>query len=133
MKKKTFLTLGWEEVQLFFKKNFGFEKIQLESVLFLIGVNELGILGRKFSKQEKMDIFHIGACEVLSRFGFYEKEPPDSDGWPKYRLIKRLPCLGVNEQENLLKWGVIEYFLERGLINCDNRRICKSGLYSEYP
>lgn len=131
MKRNTFLTLGWEEVQAFFKKNFGFDQIQLESVLFLIGVNELGILGRKFSKQEKLDIFHIGTCEVLRRFGFYEKETPDSDGWPRYRNIKKLPSLGVNEQENLLKMGVIEYFFEKGLINCDYRSVCESGFYPE--
>lgn len=129
MKRKTLLSLGWEEVEVFLKNNFGIDEVHLEGVLFLIGVNELGIFGRKFSKQEKMDILHIGTCEVLCRFGFYKKDLPDEDGWPRYKILKRFPSLGVNEQESLLKMGIIEYFLEKGLINCDYRGVCKSGLY----
>ena len=82
----------------------------LNAVLFLIGVQELG-QGRKFfEKEEKQDLMHIGICKVLSLSGYYELEGLDKDGWPHWKLIKKLPHFDLLEQEKLLKMLVIEYF-----------------------
>jgi hypothetical protein len=82
----------------------------LNAVLFLIGVNELGQGARNFSKEEKQDLMHIGICKALSLSGFYELEGLDKDGWPHWTLIKKLPHFDLLEQEKLLKTHVIEYF-----------------------
>jgi len=82
----------------------------LNSVLFLIGVQELGRGAQNFSKEEKQDLMHIGICKALSLSGFYELEGLDKDGWPHWVLVKKLPHFDLLEQERLLKTHVIEYF-----------------------
>lgn len=82
----------------------------LNSVLFLIGVQELGQGKKNFSKEQKQDLMHIAICKVLSLSGFYELEGTDKDGWPHWKLVKPLPHFDLLEQEKLLKMHVLEYF-----------------------
>ena len=82
----------------------------LNAVLFLIGVQELGQGKKVFSKEEKQDLMHIGICRVLSAAGYYELEGLDKDGWPHWKMVKKLPHFDLLEQEKLLKMHVIEYF-----------------------
>lgn len=82
----------------------------LNGVLFLIGVQELGHGTKIFSKEEKQDLMHIGICKVLSLSGYYELEGLDKDGWPHWKLVKKLPHFDLLEQERLLKMHVLEYF-----------------------
>ena len=82
----------------------------LNAVLFLIGVQELGSGRKTFSKEEKQDLMHIAICKVLSLAGYYELEGLDEEGWPHWKLIKKLPKFDLIEQEKLLKIQVIEYF-----------------------
>lgn len=82
----------------------------LNGVLFVIGVQELGRGPRNFSKEEKQDLMHIAICKVLSLAGYYQLEGLDEQGWPHWKLIKKLPHFDLLEQEKLLKMHVIEYF-----------------------
>lgn len=82
----------------------------LETVLFLVGVNELGQGARSFTKEEKQDLMHIAICKVLSQSGFYELEGMDESGWPHWKLVKELPHFDLLEQEKLLKLHLLEYF-----------------------
>jgi hypothetical protein len=82
----------------------------LNAVLFLIGVQELGQGNKVFNKEEKQDLMHIGICKVLSLSGYYQLEGTDSDGWPHWKMIKKLPHFDLLEQEKLLKMHVMEYF-----------------------
>lgn len=82
----------------------------LNAVLFLIGVQELGKGHRFFSKEEKQDLMHIGICRVLSLSGYYELLGSDQDGWPHWQVLKKLPHFDLLEQERLLKMHVLEYF-----------------------
>jgi hypothetical protein len=82
----------------------------LNGVLFLIGVQELGRGNKTFSKEEKQDLMHVGICKVLSLSGYYVLEGLDEDGWPHWKLVKKLPHFDLLEQEKLLKMHVIEYF-----------------------
>lgn len=82
----------------------------LNAVLFLIGVQELGRGATNFSKEEKQDLMHIAICKVLSFSGYYQLEGVDEEGWPHWKLIKELPHFDLIEQEKLLKMHVIEYF-----------------------
>jgi hypothetical protein len=47
---------------------------------------------------------------VLSYSGFYELEGVDDEGWPHWRVAKKLPFLDLLSQEKMLKAHVIEYF-----------------------
>lgn len=82
----------------------------LNGLLFLIGVQELGRGQQNFSKEEKQDLMHIAICKVLSLSGFYELEGTDEDGWPHWKAAKPLPHFDLLEQEKLLKMHILEYF-----------------------
>ena len=82
----------------------------LNEVLFLIGIQELGRGAKRFSKEEKQDLMHIAICKVLSLSGYYVLEGLDQDGWPHWKLVKPLPPLSLKEQDILLKQAVLLYF-----------------------
>jgi hypothetical protein len=100
----------WQELLNELEKNFGKRPKDLNAVLFIIGVQELGKGAKSFSKEEKQDLMHIAICKVLSLAGYYELEGIDHSGWPHWKLIKKLPHFDLLEQEKLLKMLVIEYF-----------------------
>lgn len=82
----------------------------MNGVLFIVGLQELGQGAKPFAKEEKQDLMHIAICKVLSLAGYYELEGIDKDGWPHWKLIKKLPHFDLLEQEKLLKMHIIEYF-----------------------
>jgi hypothetical protein len=82
----------------------------LNGVLFLIGVQELGKGKKVFSKEEKQDLMHIAICKVLSYAGYYELDGIDQDGWPHWKLVKKLPHFDLLDQEKFLKMQVLDYF-----------------------
>lgn len=82
----------------------------LNSVLFLIGVQELGRGKQEFSKEEKQDLMHIAICKVLSYSGYYRLDGLDQEGWPHWVPLKKLPRFDLLDQEKLLKMHVLEYF-----------------------
>lgn len=84
----------------------------LNAVLFLIGVQELGRGRQTFSKEEKQDLMHIAICRVLSLSGFYQLEGVDAEGWPHWKATKKLPHFDLLEQEKLLKMHTIDYFAQ---------------------
>ncbi|MGB0840239.1 MAG: hypothetical protein ACPGXL_08870 [Chitinophagales bacterium] len=86
-------------------------KPDLQSLLFLIGVQEFGDV-RKFSKEQKQDLMHVGVCHLLTPLGYFEFTHKDMDGWPHYKAIKPMPELVDNlaSQEVLLKEQILEYF-----------------------
>lgn len=84
----------------------------MNAILFLIGIQELGRWKSKFTKEEKQDLMHIAVCRLLSTDGYYEFEGRDADGWPHYNKVRPFKTKGVKEQEEYLKVRVIEYFQE---------------------
>ena len=104
------LDRSWHRLLLHIEKALGKKPKDLNGVLFLIGVQELGQGYKLFSKEEKQDLMHIAICKVLSLSGYYELEGLDREGWPHWRVIKRLPHFDLLEQEKMLKMHVIEYF-----------------------
>ena len=93
------------------------EIIDLDSIIFLIGLQELGQFQKRFNKQKKLEVIHIAVCKLLSDYGYYEFDYTDNDGWPHYKLIKKLPNLKVGEQTILMKKAIINYFVKSNYIN----------------
>lgn len=91
------------------------KKPDLESILFLIGIQELGDLKKKFTKEQKQDLMHIAVCTVLSSSGYYELSHVDEDGWPHFKQLKAMPELNPFEQENFLKDHILLYFQQKEL------------------
>ncbi len=109
-KKDLELEKNWQKLRIDLEKIIGKKPEDLNAVLFLIGVQELGKGKKPFSKEEKQDLMHIAICKVLSLSGFYSLEGLDEDGWPHWKLEKKLPNFDLIEQEKLLKMHVLEYF-----------------------
>jgi hypothetical protein len=94
-------------VQDLFKKS---DLPDLNAILFLVGVRELGQLKKSWTKEEKQDLMHIAVCELLIPEGYYTFKGLDQDGWPHYEQVMNVPVKGVEEQERLLQERLIEYF-----------------------
>ena len=116
-KKDLELRVKWSKLMGILGRQLGKRPKDLNAVLFLIGIQELGKGMQEFSKEEKQDLMHIAVCKVLSYSGFYELEGTDQDGWPHWKLAKPLPHFDLLEQESLLKMHIIEYFQNEKLIS----------------
>ena len=55
---------NWQTLQSFLKHNLGKKPTDLNGVLFLIGVQELGQGKKVFTKEQKQDLMHIAICKV---------------------------------------------------------------------
>jgi len=110
LKKDLDLERKWSKLLEGLKETIRKKPSDLNGVLFLIGVQELGMGNKIFTKEQKQDLMHIAVCKVLSYDGFYELDFVDQDGWPHWKLIKELPHFDLLEQEKLLKIQVLEYF-----------------------
>jgi hypothetical protein len=100
----------WHQLLVFVEKTIGKKPKDLNGVLFIIGMQELGQGAKRFSKEEKQDLLHIAICKVLSLSGYYTLEGLDKEGWPHWKVVKKLPHFDLLEQEKLLKMHVLEYF-----------------------
>lgn len=101
--------IEYQEVVQSLEQKFG-EGLELDAILLIIGIQELGQGLKNFSKDEKMNLLHIAICTILEPFGYYEFTHNDDDGWPHFKKIDNLPPLKDKEQEALLKQAVTQYF-----------------------
>ena len=92
------------------------EQLDLDAIIYLIGVQELGKFQQLFKKDEKLNLMHIAICRLLEPYGYYEFEFFDKDGWPHYKVKEELPPLKAGEQSILMKDAIVNYFLEKQLI-----------------
>jgi hypothetical protein len=99
----------WWELEAQLVERFG-KKPDMEAILFLIGVQELGDLRKKFSKEQKQDLMHVAVCSLFAQSGYYELEGVDEDGWPHFKQLKALPVMTMPEQENFMKDHILLYF-----------------------
>ena len=86
--------------------------LNLDGIIYLIGVQELGQGKRQFKKDEKVNLMHIAICKLLEPYGYYEFDFFDKDGWPHYKIVTDLPNLKPGEQAVLMKEAIIHYFEE---------------------
>ena len=114
MNVKDDLQTRWWNLEARLVEKFG-KKPDLETILFLIGIQELGGKNEKFTKEQKQDLMHVAVCTVLMPSGYYELEKKDEEGWPHFRQLKPMPEMNTFEQENFLKDHVLLYFEENGI------------------
>ncbi len=108
---------NWQKLIEFIKQKFSDgEEPDLDSILFLIGVRELGINKRRFKKDEKLDILHIAICRLSVPYGYYKLVGSDEQGWPHYELVEKLPHLKAGEQSILMKEAILRYFEEEEIL-----------------
>ena len=93
------------------------EDLDLDAIIYLIGVQELGQVHRKFQKDEKLNLMHIAICRLLEPYGYYEFDYFDREGWPHYKVREELPALRAGEQSVLMKEAIVQYFIEKKFID----------------
>jgi hypothetical protein len=114
MLAKDDLQQRWWNLEAKMVDRFG-KKPDLETILFLIGIQEFGDIKEQFTKEQKQDLMHVAVCSLLSESGYYELDRVDEDGWPHFNQLKPLPELNAIEQENFIKDHVLLYFEQQDL------------------
>lgn len=105
------LDFEWLRIRHFLKDRFQRDTLpDLNGILFLIGLQELGHWSAAFTKEEKQDLMHIATCRLMSDYGYYEFAGRDADGWPHWELIRKIPIHNMKEQELLFKQAIVRYF-----------------------
>jgi hypothetical protein len=118
MSRDTQLKERWEKLVDILSNQFSQgEDLDLDAIIYLIGVQELGKVHNKFKKDEKLNLMHIAICRLLEPYGFYEFDFVDEEGWPHYTVKEELPPLKAGEQSVLMKEAIVNYFLEREVID----------------
>jgi hypothetical protein len=114
MSRDTQLKERWEQLVNILSNQFSQgEDLDLDAIIYLIGVQELGKVHQEFKKDEK-NLMHIAICRLLEPYGFYESEflmRKDTH----YKVKEELPPLSW-EQSVLMKEAIVNYFVERELI-----------------
>ncbi|MGB0880348.1 MAG: hypothetical protein ACPGTO_07255 [Polaribacter sp.] len=111
MSKNNVLKEKWESLVIKLTEQFAEgDTLQLDGIIYLIGVQELGQGHRTFKKDEKVNLMHIAICKLLESYGYYEFDFFDDDGWPHYKTLTELPNLKPGEQTVLMKEAIIHYF-----------------------
>lgn len=103
----------WWTLEAKLVERFG-KKPDLETILFLIGMQETGFIQEKITKEQKEDLMHVAICTVLQPSGYYAFEGLDQDNWPHFKQVRELPKQSLIEQENFLKDHVLLYFEQEG-------------------
>lgn len=85
-------------------------EMDLKSILFIIGLQELGMINDKLSKDQKVDVMHVAICTLLETYGHYNYIGRDKDGWPHWEVVEKLPALDGAQQEQLIKKSIVEYW-----------------------
>lgn len=59
---------NWKNLVIKLSHRFG-EGLDLQAILFLIGLQELGQGYQKLTKNQKLDVIHVAVCALLSQWG----------------------------------------------------------------
>jgi hypothetical protein len=107
----------WEKLVLLLSNQFADgDTLDLDAIIYIIGLQEKGNLNTKYSKDDKLDLMHIAICRLLEPFGYYIFDYFDEEGWPHYKILEELPSLKAGEQSVLMKEAIVNYFLEKEFI-----------------
>ncbi len=108
------LEKSWRLTVATASKHFG-EDLDMQSILFILGLQELNKGYIDLTKDQKLEVMHIAICTLLEPYGYYEFKGKDQDGWPHFEKKDELPVLNEKDQENLMKEAIIDYFEETAI------------------
>jgi hypothetical protein len=101
----------WKFILSQLETQFG-KRLDMNAILLIIGIRELGVLKEKFTKEEKVRLMHIAVCRLFSKSGYYELVGVNPKGWPEWNKLLDLPFIDVFEQESLIRQHIVDYFEE---------------------
>lgn len=103
----------WSRLQEWVERRFEQES-SIEAVLFLIGIQSRGRgYEPEMEKELKQDTIMEGTYCAFEKLGFYERIGLDENGfWIWERTVDEIPKLELDQQEKLLKLGIVRVFEE---------------------
>lgn len=108
------IEFNWLQIRHTIKDRLQMENLpDLNAILLLIGIQELGYKPEPLSKETKQDLMHIGVCTLLSLKGYFSPDGHDAEGWPHFRPVQKIDAQGEKQQEQLLISCCIDYFQEQ--------------------
>ena len=108
---------SWDQLLSILSEKFADgDELNLDAIIYLIGVQELGKEKQEFKKDEKVNLMHIAVCRLLEPFGYYEFDFFDEEGWPHFKILEQLPNLKPGEQTILMKEAIVHYFVDKNVI-----------------
>jgi hypothetical protein len=109
------LIANWKALKAALKPKFG-DDLDMQAILFLIGMQELGLGPVKLEKAAKVDVMHVAICTLLEPLGYYIYKGRDEDNWPHWENTGKMPYMTSMEQNRFMQIRVIEYFRRQGVI-----------------
>ncbi len=105
------LNFKWLRLQHFIRDKFKMEVLpNIDTVLFLTGIQKLGKIQDDYSKEDKLSITTLGMCEILKQEGYFEETGIDDEGWPVWKELKPFEPESDIKGQEILKINAIDYF-----------------------
>ncbi len=100
---------NWNELCAWLGEMFNIE-VDLNGVLFLVGIREKGLAFQNFTKEEKMNLIHLGSCVLYQEMGLTEQVGIDRDGWPVFVQRTVAPEIPEERKAKTLQDCALRYF-----------------------
>jgi hypothetical protein len=100
---------NWTELCDHLGKQFDID-IDLNGVLFLVGIRERGLTFQHFTKEEKMSLINLGSCTLYLEMGLTERTGTDDEGWPVFRQKALAPVIPEERKNKILQDCALRYF-----------------------
>ncbi len=84
--------------------------VDLNGVLFLVGIRERGLTFQKFTKEEKINLINLGSCTLYQEMGLVEISGEDAEGWPLFQQKSLAPVIAEELKQKTLQDCAISYF-----------------------
>jgi hypothetical protein len=84
--------------------------VDLNGVLFLVGIRERGLTFQQFSKEEKLSLINLGSCTLYKEMGITEITGYDAEGWPLFRKKAISPEVTEDRKLKTLQDCALLYF-----------------------
>jgi hypothetical protein len=100
---------NWAELCELLGKQFDLE-VDLNGVLYLVGIRERGLTLQPFTKEEKLSLINLGSCTLYLEMGLLEKTGTDAEGWPVFSQKALAPSIPEERKHKILQDCAIRYF-----------------------
>ncbi len=84
--------------------------VDLNGVLFLVGMREKGLAFGEFTREEKLNLINLGCCTLYMEMGLTEITGYDAEGWPIFRQRALNPEISEERKNKTLQDCAIRYF-----------------------
>lgn len=99
----------WIELCERLSEMFGIQ-VDLNGVLFLVGIRERGLTLQQFTKEEKLNLINLGSCTLYKEMGLTEIIGYDAEGWPLFRQKALSPEIPEERKQKTLQDCALRYF-----------------------